>query len=137
MPRWRNRSIADDVAGRGAAGTRYSSLAVAMSDSVPIDKSDGLIDLLRAAEAELSGEPNAVTFRSADLGATLDRVEAATPGGAPLHAQLDTVRKWFGALEQSADHKRFGGTAHLRAHVATQLRLAIGALEDYWRARRT
>ena len=107
-----------------------------MSDSVPIDKSDGLIDLLRAAEGELSGEPNAVTFRSADVGAILDRVEAATPGGAPLHAQLDTVRKWLGALDHPADHERFGGTAHLRAHVATQLRLAVGALEDYERTRR-
>ena len=107
-----------------------------MSDSASIDRGDDLLDVLRVAEHELSREPNAVTFPTAEVRATLDRVEAATPGGAPLHAQLDTVRKWLGALDQPADHKRFGGTAHLRAHVATQLRLAIGALEDYWRARR-
>lgn len=104
-----------------------------MSESAPIDQSDDLLDLLRAAERELSREPNAVTFRTAEVRATLDRVEAATPGGAPLHAQLDTVRKWLGALDRPADHERFGGTAHLRAHVSTQLRLAVGALEDYRR----
>jgi hypothetical protein len=107
-----------------------------MSDSVPNDLGDDLGDQLRTAERELGREPNAVTFRTAEVRATLDRVEAATPGGAPLHAQLDTVRKWLGALDQPAEHDRFGGTAHLRTHVATQLRLAIGALEDYQRTRR-
>jgi hypothetical protein len=104
-----------------------------MSESAPIDRGDALLDLLRAVERELSREPNAITFRMAEVRATLDRVEAATPGGAPLHAQLDTVRKWLAALDHPADHERFGGTAHLRAHVATQLRLAVGALEDYRR----
>lgn len=107
-----------------------------MSESASIDRGHNLLDLLRAAERELGREPNAVTFRTAEVRATLDRVEAATPGGAPLHAQLDTVRKWLGALDQPAEHERFGGTAHVRAHVATQLRLALGALEDYQRARR-
>lgn len=108
-----------------------------MSDSVPIDQPDGLIELLREAERELGREPNATTFATAEVRAILDRVETATPGGAPLHAQLDTVRKWLGAFDRPADHERFGGSAHLRAHVATQLRLAIGALEDYERARRS
>ena len=63
----------------------------------------------------------------------LDRVEAATAGGAPLHAQLDNVRKWLDALERPGDHDRFGGAEHLRAYVLTQLRLALGALEDYER----
>ena len=109
---------------------------VAMSDSVPNDRAEDLRDQLRSAERELSREP-AVTFRSAALCAILDAVESATPGGAPLHTQLDTVRKWLGALDRPADHEHFGGTAHIRAHVATQLRLAIGALEDYRRAHRT
>jgi hypothetical protein len=106
-----------------------------MSESAPTDRGGDLLGALRAAERELSREPNAITFRTAEFRATLDRVEAATPGGAPLHAQLDAVRKWLAALDHPADQERFGGTAHLRAHVATQLRLAAAALEDYRRAR--
>ena len=113
------------------AGTTYSSLAVVMSDSAPIDENEDLSELLRTAQRQLSREPNAMAFATAEVRAILDRVEAATPGGAPLHAQLDTVRKWLGAFDRPADHERLGGTAHLRAHVATQLRLAIAALEDY------
>jgi hypothetical protein len=62
------------------------------------------------------------------------RVEAATPGGAPLHSRLDNVRRWLGALENPTDHDRFGGTEHLRDHLALQIRLAVAALEDYMRA---
>ena len=115
----------------------YSGLAMAMSDSAPIDQNDDLPELLRIAERELSREPNAIALATAEVRGILDRVEAATPGGAPLHAQLDTVRKWLGALDRPTDHERLGGTTHLRAHVATQLRLAVGALEDYQRTRRS
>jgi hypothetical protein len=68
-----------------------------------------------------------------DIRSVLDRVEAATPGAAPLHAQLDTVRRWLPALEEPAEHERFGGVGHLRQHVLLQVRLARGALEDYQR----
>jgi hypothetical protein len=107
-----------------------------MSDSVPNDQSDDLPELLRTAERELSREPNGCAIVTAEVRAILERVEAATPGGAPLHAHLDTIRKWLGAFDRPADHERFGGTTHLRAHLATQLRLAVGALEDYQRTRR-
>jgi hypothetical protein len=90
--------------------------------------------LLRAAEQSLATSPNGSEARTIhDIRSVLDRVEAATPGGAPLHAQLDTVRKWLGALERPEDHDRFGGAAHLRGYLLTQLRLAGGALEDYLR----
>jgi hypothetical protein len=65
------------------------------------------------------------------LRSVVAQVEAATPGGAPLHAQLDHVRRWLDALEQPTDHARFGGAARVREHVALQIRLAISALEDY------
>jgi len=90
--------------------------------------------LLGAAEASVAAAPNAPDARTIDdVRSVLDRVEAATPAGAPLHAQLDNVRKWLGALERPEDHDRFGGTAHLRGYLLTQLRLAGGALEDYLR----
>ena len=102
---------------------------------MPDDRSaadlDELFDLLEAAQRTVLTLPNAVTSDSGPIRAILTRVEAATPGGAPLHAQLDNVRKWLDALDQPAEHDRFGGTAHLRDYVTTQLRLALGALEDY------
>jgi hypothetical protein len=105
-----------------------------MADAWPSDRFDDLLDRLREAEREVASEPNAVTSRLAEVRATLDRVEAGTPGGAPLHSQLDVVRKWLRLLEQPKEHNRFGGTAHIRQHVVTQLRLAAGALADYRRA---
>ena len=85
-------------------------------------------------EPSFVGEPNGLHAMSVeDIRSVLDRVEAATPGGAPLHAQLDTVRRWLRALQEPADHHRFGGVAHLREHVLLQVRLARGALEDYQR----
>ena len=74
---------------------------------------------------------------TAEIRAILDRGESGTPGGAPLHAQLDAVRTWLGALDRPDDQDRFGGAAHLHAHVTTQLRLVVGALEDYQRTRRS
>jgi hypothetical protein len=99
----------------------------------PTLTSDAL-QLLRAAERGLLEGPNELgPERAAEIRSALSRVEAATPGGAPLHAQLDNVRKWLAALERPEDHDRFGGAAHLRGYLLTQLRLAGGALEDYLR----
>jgi len=90
--------------------------------------------LLRSAEEALGTGPNASdTHAIQHIRSVLDRVEARTPGGAPLHAQLDTVRKWLAVLERPDDHERFGGAAHLRDYLLTQLRLAGGALEDFLR----
>ena len=105
-----------------------------MPDASPSNRRDDLLDLLREAERALASEPNATTSRMAEVRASLDRVEAGTPGGVPLHSQLDAVRKWLRVLDQPGEHDRFGGTAHLRQHVLTQLRLAVGALADYRRA---
>jgi hypothetical protein len=106
-----------------------------MSDSAAIDRTK-LIDTVNATVNTLSAAPNAAAFPTDALRSMLDRIEAATPGGVPLHTQLDTVRKWLGALDRPAEHDRFGGLAHLRAHVATQLRIVVGALEDYQRAQK-
>jgi hypothetical protein len=96
-----------------------------------------LRSLLLSAERTITEAPQS-TLGSVgdDIAPMLARVEAATPGGAPLHTQLDNVRKWLRALERPADHEQFGGTAHLRSHVLTQLRLALGALDDYEREMR-
>lgn len=105
-----------------------------MPDRSPTPPSDALHEVLRSVEATLVGEPTGPHSMSPDdIRSVLDRVEAATPGGAPLHAQLDTVRRWLRALEEPADHERFGGVGHLRQHVLLQVRLAQGALEDYQR----
>ena len=110
---------------------------VVMSDQPPA--SVELRPLLVAAERALSDAPHdGATHDGAasivtDIRSTLARVEAATPRGASLHAQLDNVRKWLDALDDPAEHERFGGAVHLRAYVITQLRLALGALEDYQR----
>ena len=68
------------------------------------------------------------------LFALMARIEAATPGGAPLHAQLDTVRKWSSVLQEPDACARFGGVDHVRAFLQTQLRLTEGALQDYLQA---
>jgi hypothetical protein len=100
----------------------------------PREQTAQFMELLRASERMLAAEPNDFgAGRAAEIRETLTRVEAATPGGAPLHAQLDNVRKWLGVLERPEDHDRFGGTGHLRDYLLTQLRLAGGALEDYVR----
>ena len=88
-----------------------------------------VVALQRAEQAFLDGATDA----GIGVRAVLDRIEAATPGGAPLHAQLDNVRKWLGAFERPDDHQRFGGAEHLREYVVTQIRIAHGALEDYER----
>jgi len=105
-----------------------------MPDSAPPEHHDDLMERLRAADDALARAPNAPTSDLGDIRATLDRIERATPAGAALHAQLDTVRKWVDVLARPADHQRFGGEPHIRDHVRTQLRLVRGALEDYWRA---
>ena len=95
---------------------------------------NGLVELARTAERILvSADGDLGPSQAREIRSTLAAIEAGTPGGAPLHAQLDNVRKWLDALEHPADHERFGGTGHLRDYVLTQLRLALGALEDYRR----
>ena len=98
-------------------------------DRQRIDPADLLDELRRSEQALVTNTPDAPT----QIRTALDRVESATPGGAPLHSQLDNVRKWLDALERPEDHNRFGGATHLHAYVLTQLRLALGALEDYRR----
>jgi len=106
-----------------------------MSDAASgLDPRPGLIALIEAAERALAAEPNDGNSAVAgDIRTLMARVENATPGGAPLHAQIDATRKWLGVLEQPADHERFGGTPHIRDYVITQLRLTRGAVEDYLR----
>ena len=105
-----------------------------MRDEAPTPPPDALHELLRSVEASLRDEPTAANRLPSDaIRSALDRVEAATPAGVPLHAQLDAVRRWLRALDEPADHQRFGGVDHLRQHVLLQVRLAQGALEDYER----
>jgi hypothetical protein len=66
--------------------------------------------------------------------ALVREAEQMSPGGAALHAQLDTVAKWVGLLASTAEHERFGGTTRVREHVFMQFRLARAAAEDYLRA---
>jgi hypothetical protein len=102
-------------------------------DLSPTQTADA-VQLIRAAERGLLEGPNELNpEQAAEIRSTLARVEAATPRGPALHAQLDNVRKWLAVLERPEDHDRFGGTAHLRGYLLTQLRLAGGALEDYLR----
>lgn len=90
--------------------------------------------LVQAAEQQLIGPtPDRLPAISVEIRRVLATVEQRTPGGAPLHAQLDNVRKWLDALSRPEDHDRFGGAEHLRDYVITQLRLTLGALEDYER----
>jgi len=92
------------------------------------------IERVREAERLLQRAPDGVpdaallTIRS-----TLDFVEIQTPGGAPLHSQLDAARRWLGALADPQEHQRFGGMDHLRHHLITQLRLVTSAIVDYQR----
>jgi hypothetical protein len=102
--------------------------------NMPNEETTHAVELLREAERVLFTGPNEPDVAQvAEIRSTLARVEAATPGGAPLHAQLDNVRKWLAVLERPEDHDRFGGTDHLRGYLLTQFRLAGGALEDYLR----
>ena len=82
---------------------------------------DALVSAPNALDAPAGG-------RILDL---LTALEAATPGGAPLHHQIDVVRRWVGVLWNEPEHARFGGVAHLREYVAGQLRLLRMAVEDY------
>ena len=93
--------------------------------------------LVHAAEQQLvDPATDRLPAIAAEIRDVLATVEERTPGGAPLHAQLDNVRKWLDALARPADHDRFGGVNHLREYVITQLRLTLGALEDYQREMR-
>ena len=93
-----------------------------------------VVTTLASAEA-LLGEPAAVDEGLvAQVIALLRDIERATPNGAGLHAQLDTVAKWVTLLSVSAEHQRFGGSDQVRGHVAMQFRLARAAAEDYLRA---
>jgi len=101
-----------------------------MSAESNANQSQDLLGQLRGAVQTFEHDASS----AADVRTILAHVESSTPGGAPLHAQLDNVRKWLDALERPEDHERFGGAKHLREYVLTQLRLALGALEDYRRA---
>ena len=105
-----------------------------MSESVGGSGGPSVLGLLAAAEALLPAEP---TLPAPETGsrivAILRDVERGTPGGAALHAQLDTVAKWVAFLGQSSDHQRFGGSARVHEHVQLQFRLARAAVEDYLR----
>jgi len=102
--------------------------------------SGAVIALLASAEAALdapNGDDATVAFGAVSrIHEFLRAVERATPGGAPLHAQLDTVRKWVAVLVQPGDHGRFGGGGRVRDHVAMQFRLARAAANDYFEATR-
>jgi hypothetical protein len=113
-----------------AAAFPFSTRAPMSPDPQRIDPTD-LLDELRRGEQALVAETADAPAR---IRTALDRVEQATPRGAPLHSQLDNVRKWLDALERPEDHDRFGGAKHLHDYVLTQVRLAMGALEDYTRA---
>jgi hypothetical protein len=93
------------------------------------------IGALISAEALVSDSDEApderIVARVIEL---LRDVERATPHGAGLHTQLDTVAKWVGLLARPDEHERFGGSAQVRSHVAMQFRLAVAAAEDYLRA---
>ncbi len=90
--------------------------------------------LVADAEAILSA-PNVVDAAAAARALEiLASLEAATPGGASLHHQIDVVRRWVAVLQSEPEHARFGGTAHLRDYLGTQLRLLHAAVDDYLRA---
>lgn len=100
---------------------------------MPHDERDA-VALIRAAEAMLShalrGVHRASLIEALGL---LAAAEEATPRGALLHSQLDTVRKWLAVLAEG-EHARFGGSDRVRDHVALQFRLAQAAARDYLRA---
>ena len=104
-----------------------------MSDRSPTGL-DALAAALASAERAIAA-PNAEAAEVARaLPSLLASLEAATPNGAPLHAQLDHIRRWITVLDDRSLHARFGGDAHVREQVGFQLRLASAALEDYRRA---
>jgi hypothetical protein len=100
------------------------------------DNGQTLSDLRTALDhaARTLAAPNDEPGTPARLRAVLVEIEAATPHGAPLHSRLDNVRRWLTALENPDDHHRFGGAEHLREHLASQIRVAIAALDEYARA---
>jgi hypothetical protein len=90
--------------------------------------------LVAEADAILSA-PNAIDAAAAARALEILTVlETATPGGAPLHHQIDVVRRWVGVLRDEPEHARFGGTPHLRSYLGTQLRLLRAAVDDYLRS---
>ena len=90
--------------------------------------------LVAEADAILSA-PNVVDAATAARAfEILAALEAATPHGVPLHHQIDVVRRWLAVLQSEPEHARFGGTAHLRNYMGTQLRLLRAAVDDYLRA---
>jgi len=105
-----------------------------MPDHQEQDHGADLRSLVQVAEQRLVGpSADSLPAIAIEIRSVLATVEERTPGGAPLHAQLDNVRKWLDALARPADHDRFGGAEYLREYVITQLRLTLGALEDYQR----
>src|SRR5687767_12046274 len=91
------------------------------------------VALVSAAVAALSGSGR-LADQSVSRGlALLESLEASTPRGAPLHHQIDVVRRWVGALADEREHERFGGTAHLRSYLDVQLKLLGAAVADYLR----
>jgi hypothetical protein len=104
-----------------------------MADSPSHARLTELLALLRECEQTFAANQPPAPVSTVELRSTLARIETETPGGAPLHSQLDNVRKWLDALDDPEQHERFGGTTHVSAYVLTQLRLALGALEDYQR----
>jgi hypothetical protein len=65
----------------------------------------------------------------------LEQLEATTPGGAPLHRQIDIVRRWLSVIRNEAEHARFGGLPHLTDYLTVQLRLLRAAVDDYLASR--
>src|SRR5215207_8398766 len=97
--------------------------------------SEAVIALLASAEAALdapNGDDATVAFGAVSrIEEFLRAIKRATPGGAPLHAHLDTVRKWVAVLAEPGDHG-LGGGGRVRGHVAMQFRLARAAANDYF-----
>lgn len=126
---------------RHAAQIRQIATALGSSSSAETSGEDStgarrarVQHLLRSAERAIGSAHDGFNRTGAiDVATMLADVERATPGGAPLHAQLDTVKKWVDALARPDDHARFGGSTHVRDHVLTQLRLALAAADDYFR----
>ena len=104
-----------------------------MAGDSPAPAPDSLLALLESIAAALDAEPDVSRVSAGEIRAALDHVEAATAGAVSLHTQLDAVRKWIAALDRPGDHDRFGGIDHLRRHVVRQIRVAMGALEEYQR----
>jgi hypothetical protein len=105
-----------------------------MGDDPVVDRHARVRGLLDSAERVVTSAADGVDSRAAlEVARLLADVERETPGGAPLHSQLDTVRKWVDALARPEDHARFGGSAHVRDHVVGQFQRAHAAADDYFR----